>query len=47
MPYEGGFQAMLPVRKATAALRDVELPAPLGREVDSMAALAEERQAGR
>jgi prevent-host-death family protein len=47
VPYEGWVQATLQVRKATAALRDVELPAPLGREIDSLAALAEERQAGR
>lgn len=47
VPYEGWVQATLPVRKATAELRDVELPAPLGREIDSLAALAEERQAGR
>jgi prevent-host-death family protein len=47
VPYEGGAQATLPVRKATEALRDVELPEPLGREIDSLAALAEERQAGR
>jgi prevent-host-death family protein len=47
VPYEGWVRATLPVRKATAALKDVELPAPLGREIDSLAALAEERQAGR
>jgi hypothetical protein len=47
VPYEGGFQAWLPVRKATATLRDVELPAPLERDVGSLEALAEERQAGR
>jgi prevent-host-death family protein len=47
VPYEGWAQETLPVRKATAALREVELPAPLGREIDSLAALAEERQAGR
>jgi prevent-host-death family protein len=47
VPYEGWDQSNLPVRKATAALRDVVLPPPLGREIDSLAALAEERQAGR
>jgi prevent-host-death family protein len=47
VPYEGGVQASLPVRKATAALRDVELPEPLERDVGSLEALAEERQAGR
>jgi prevent-host-death family protein len=44
VPYEG---ATLPVRTATASLRDVVLPVPLGREIDSLGALAEERQAGR
>jgi antitoxin (DNA-binding transcriptional repressor) of toxin-antitoxin stability system len=44
VPYEG---EALQVRKATTALPDVELPAPLGRAIDSMAALAAERQAGR
>lgn len=47
VPYEGWAQAALPVRKATAILKDVTFPAPLGREIDSLAALAEERQAGR
>ncbi len=47
VPYEGGLQASLPVRKATAALRDVALPSPLARDVGSLEVLAEERQAGR
>jgi prevent-host-death family protein len=47
VPYEGRVQETLHVRKATTALRNVKLPAPLGREIDSMAALADERQAGR
>jgi prevent-host-death family protein len=47
VPYEGGVQETLHVRKATKALRNVKLPPPLGREIDSMAALAEERQAHR
>jgi prevent-host-death family protein len=47
VPYEGWLQASLPTRKATAALQDVELPSPLGRDVGSSEALAEERQAGR
>lgn len=47
VPYEGRLQAALPVRKAKAALRDVELPSPLGRDIGSLKALAEERQAGR
>jgi prevent-host-death family protein len=46
VPYDGSTES-LPVRKATTALSDVELPPPLGREVDSSAALAEERQADR
>jgi prevent-host-death family protein len=44
MPYEG---ETLHARKATTALRQVKLPAPLGRDLDSMAALAAERQTGR
>jgi prevent-host-death family protein len=47
VPYEGSTQVSLPVRKATVGLRDVKLPPPLERDVDSLAALAEERQAGR
>jgi prevent-host-death family protein len=47
VPYENGGQDALRVRQATTALRDVKLPAPLGREIDSLAALADERQAGR
>jgi prevent-host-death family protein len=47
VPYEGGVQETLNMRKATRALRDVKLPAPLGREIDSLAALADERKAGR
>jgi hypothetical protein len=47
VPYEGWVQASLHVGKTTAALRDVELPPPLGRDVGSLEALAEERQAGR
>jgi prevent-host-death family protein len=46
VPYDGTAQGPLPVRKATAALQDFELPAPLGR-VASAAALAEERQGSR
>jgi prevent-host-death family protein len=44
VPYEG---ATLQVRKATTALPSVKLPPPLGRDIDSMAALADERQTGR
>jgi prevent-host-death family protein len=47
VPYEGAVQEALHMRKATRALRDVKLPAPLGREIDSLAALAAERKAGR
>jgi len=46
VPYED-VQDKLHIRKATRALRDVKLPAPLGREIDSLAALADERKAGR
>jgi len=44
VPYEG---ETLHVRKATTALPDVKLPAPLGRDIDSLAALTDERQTGR
>jgi prevent-host-death family protein len=47
VPYERTEQDTLRVRRATTALREVKLPAPLGREIDSLAALADERQAGR
>jgi prevent-host-death family protein len=47
VPYEGQLPASLPVRKATVALREVELPPPLEREVGSLEALSEERQADR
>jgi prevent-host-death family protein len=47
VPYEGSLQASLPVRKATVAVRDVKLPPPLERDVGSLEALAEEREAGR
>ncbi len=46
VPYgaEGG---PLPVRQPIGALQDVELPPPLGRRIDSLAALLEERQQSR
>jgi prevent-host-death family protein len=47
VPYEGEPRPALPVRKATASLRDVRLPPPLDRDMGSGDALAEERQAGR
>lgn len=37
----------LAVRRPIRALRDVVLPPPLGRRVDSLAALLEERQSSR
>ena len=37
----------LAARKPLRLLRDVRLPPPLGRRVNSVAALREERQAGR
>jgi prevent-host-death family protein len=37
----------LAVRAPTASLHDVVLPPPLGRPVDSLAALLEERQSSR
>jgi prevent-host-death family protein len=44
VPYEARAHETLHVQKATTALRSVKLPAPLGREIGSMAALADERQ---
>lgn len=38
---------MLAVRQPLRALREVTLPRPLGRPVDSLAALLEDRQTGR
>jgi hypothetical protein len=46
VPYEGWLQASLPVREATSALWEVELPPPLERDIGSLEALTEERQAG-
>jgi prevent-host-death family protein len=47
VPYDSREQETMRVRKATKALRDVKLPAPLGRDIDSLSALSDERQAGR
>ena len=46
IPYtsEGGS---LSVRQPIRSLQDVELPPPLGRRIDSLAALLEERQQSR
>lgn len=46
VPYEPANGA-LSVREPLRALRDVALPAPLGRPVDSLSALLEERQPAR
>lgn len=46
IPYQAAGEP-LPVREPTRALRDVALPPPLGGNVDSLAALLEERQASR
>lgn len=43
VPYEAGAEP-LPTRRPLRNLRDVILPAPIGRKVDSLAALLEERQ---
>jgi prevent-host-death family protein len=43
-PTEG---EQLPVRLPVRALHDVPLPSPLGRPIDSLAALLEERQSSR
>jgi prevent-host-death family protein len=47
VPYDGWAQATLPMRKATVSLREVKIPPPLGRQIDSSAALEAERQADR
>ena len=46
IPYDVDDEA-LRVRKPLHGLRDVVLPPPLGRHIDSLAALLEERQSGR
>ena len=46
VPYESEREP-LTIRKPIRALRDVVLPAPLGRTIDSLAALLEERQSSR
>lgn len=43
VPYEPEREPLV-IRKPIRRLRDVELPAPLGRRIDSLAALLEERQ---
>jgi prevent-host-death family protein len=46
VPYEAAAEP-LPTRLPLRRLRDVILPAPLGRRTDSLAALLEERQPAR
>ena len=46
VPYEP-VNGALSVRAPLRALREVALPAPLGRSVDSLSALLEERQPAR
>ena len=46
VPYTQGGGVMM-VREPTRALRAVTLPKPLGKRVDSLAALLEERQSSR
>jgi prevent-host-death family protein len=46
VPYPTGGE-QLPVRYPVRALHDVPLPPPLGRPIDSLAALLEERQPSR
>jgi prevent-host-death family protein len=46
VPYQPAGEP-LPVREPTRALHDVALPPPLGGNVDSLAALLEERQVSR
>jgi antitoxin (DNA-binding transcriptional repressor) of toxin-antitoxin stability system len=46
VPYEPAAEP-LPTRLPLRNLRDVILPAPIGRETDSHAALLEERQPAR
>jgi prevent-host-death family protein len=46
VPYQASGEP-LTSRRPIRALRDVRLPPPLGRRVDSLAALLEERQSSR
>jgi prevent-host-death family protein len=46
VPYETGAEP-LPARKPVRSLREVQFPPPLGRKVDSLAALFEERNPDR
>jgi prevent-host-death family protein len=46
VPYEPQ-PAVLPVRRPLRSLRDVVLPPPLARPVDSLSALLEERRSSR
>lgn len=46
VPYEAGPEP-LTTRRPVRALHDVPLPPPLGRRIDSLAALLEERQLSR
>ena len=43
VPYESGAEPLV-VRLPLGSLRDISLPPPIGRKVDSLAALLEERQ---
>jgi prevent-host-death family protein len=46
VPYEGEHDPMTG-RRPVGRLQDVQLPAPLGRRIDSVSALLEERQQSR
>ncbi|NOT07987.1 MAG: type II toxin-antitoxin system prevent-host-death family antitoxin [Gemmatimonadales bacterium] len=46
VPYDAEAETLV-IRKPIRRLRDVALPAPLGRRIDSLAALLEERQPSR
>jgi len=47
VPYDQPANGSLSVRPPVRALRDVALPAPLGRLLDSLTVLLEERQPSR
>lgn len=46
VPYEGEPEP-LGIRRPIRGLRDVKLPTPIGRPLDSLAALTDERQSSR
>ena len=47
VPYAAAAAEQLPVRRALRPLHSTALPRPLGRRIDSLAALLDERQSRR